>query len=220
MEHSSSVTLSGFCEHVISKTQSEVYRLSGECSLKIQDGKARRRERRAELRKKSKKIIKKFPRNSLDIRKVDVYLLSQIKQVYVMKGSRYYKNLDFSKPVGTHRYVDNIKDRRQLAKVALVAMARINQAEQGTITCPYELASSSMKDGRTLIQTIYEDGYVMYNDGWFIVECDESGCLYVDVTGTAVRECPEYDNMEYVMDAACKEAHEECLAALAEDENN
>ena len=134
-----------------------------------------------------------------------------------MKGHRYYKNLDFSKPVGTHRYVDNIESRRELAKVALVAMARINQAEQGTITCPYELASSSMKDGRTLIQTIYEDGYVMYNDGWFI---DESGCRYGDVTGTAVRECPEYDNMEYVMDAACKEAHEECLAALAEDENN
>lgn len=69
-----------------------------------------------------------------------------------MKGSRYYKNLDFSKPVGTHRYVDNIKDRRQLAKVCLVAMARINQAEQGTITEPYELASSTMKDGRTLIK--------------------------------------------------------------------
>lgn len=74
-----------------------------------------------------------------------------------------------------------------------------------------------MKDGRTLIQTIYEDGYVMYNDGWFIVECEEDGCLYVDVTGTAIRECPEYDNMEYIMDAACKEAHEECMAALAEE---
>lgn len=95
-----------------------------------------------------------------------------------MKGHRYYENLDFSKPVGTHRWVDNIKSRRELAKVALVAMARINQAEQGAITCPYDLASSSMKDGRTLIQTIYEDGYVMYNDGWFIVECDEDGCLY------------------------------------------
>jgi hypothetical protein len=137
-----------------------------------------------------------------------------------MKGSRYYKNLDFSKPVGTHRYVDNIKDRRQLAKVCLVAMARINQAEQGTITEPYELASSTMKDGRTLIQTIYEDGYVMYNDGWFIVECDEDGTLYVDVTGTATRECPEYENMEYIMDASCREAHEECLKALAEDETN
>ena len=126
-----------------------------------------------------------------------------------MKGSRYYKNLDFSKPVGTHRYVDNIKDRRQLAKVCLVAMARINQAEQGSITDPYELASSSMKDG-----------YVMYNDGWFIVECDEDGALYVDVTGTATRECPEYENMEYIMDAACREGHEECLKALAEYETN
>lgn len=133
-----------------------------------------------------------------------------------MKGNRYYANLDFSKPIGTHRWVDNIKSRRQLAKVALVAMARIQQAEQGTITCPYELASSSMKDGRTLIQTIYEDGYVMYNDGWFIVECEEDGCLYVDVTGFAMRENPDYENMEYIMGAACKEAHEAYLADLNE----
>lgn len=133
-----------------------------------------------------------------------------------MKGNRYYANLDFSKPIGTHRWVDNIKSRRQLAKVALVAMARIQQAEQGTITCPYELASSSMKDGRTLIQTIYEDGYVMYNDGWFIVECEEDGCLYVDVTGFAMRENPDYENMEYIMDTACKEAHEAYLADLNE----
>ena len=133
-----------------------------------------------------------------------------------MKGNRYYANLDFSKPIGTHRWVDNIKSRRQLAKVALVAMARIQQAEQGTITCRYELASSSMKDGRTLIQTIYEDGYVMYNDGWFIVECEEDGCLYVDVTGFAMRENPDYENMEYIMDAACKEAHEAYLADLNE----
>lgn len=133
-----------------------------------------------------------------------------------MKGNRYYANLDFSKPIGTHRWVDNIKSRRQLAKVALVAMARIQQAEQGTIICPYELASSSMKDGRTLIQTIYEDGYVMYNDGWFIVECEEDGCLYVDVTGFAMRENPDYENMEYIMDAACKEAHEAYLADLNE----
>ena len=133
-----------------------------------------------------------------------------------MKGNRYYANLDFSKPIGTHRWVDNIKSRRQLAKVALVAMARIQQAEQGTITCPYELASSFMKDGRTLIQTIYEDGYVMYNNGWFIVECEEDGCLYVDVTGFAMRENPDYENMEYIMDAACKEAHEAYLADLNE----
>lgn len=128
------------------------------------------------------------------------------------KGQRYYKNLDFSKPVATHRFVDNISSRRRLAEVALVAMARIQQAEQGTISNPYDLASSSMKDGRTLIQTIYEDGYVMYNDGWFIVECDENGCLYVDVTSLAMKECSEYENMEYAMDKACRESWIENLS--------
>lgn len=68
MDKDSTVTLSGFCEHVISKTQSEVYRITGSSSLKIQDGKARRRERRAELRKKSEEIMKIFRMNSLDIR--------------------------------------------------------------------------------------------------------------------------------------------------------
>lgn len=118
-----------------------------------------------------------------------------------MKGDRYYKHLDFSKPVATFRYVDNIKTRRELAKVALVAMARICQAPCGTITDPYELASSYLPDGRTLIQAIYEDGEVLYNDGWFIVECDETGILYVNVTGIAMRDCRElYENMEYVGD--------------------
>lgn len=68
MEYDSTVTLSGFCEHITSKTQSEVYRLAGTAGLKIQDGKARRRERRAELRKKSEEIMKIFRMNSLDIR--------------------------------------------------------------------------------------------------------------------------------------------------------
>lgn len=55
MNDDPNVTMSEFCQHVISRTQSEVYRVSGKCSLKIQDGKARRRERRAELRKNRKK---------------------------------------------------------------------------------------------------------------------------------------------------------------------
>ena len=131
-----------------------------------------------------------------------------------MEGARYYKNMDFSKPVATHRFVDNIKSRKSLAEVCLKAIARIQQCEQGTITNPYDLASSIMKDGRTLIQTIYEDGHVMYNDGWFIVECDETGCLYVDVTGLAVKECPEYENMEYNMDAACMESWEQFLSEI------
>lgn len=54
-----------------------------------------------------------------------------------MKGHRYYKNLDFSKPVATHRYVD--------------------------------------------------------------------------ITGLAMKECKDYENMEYKMDKACKEAEEEML---------
>lgn len=126
-----------------------------------------------------------------------------------MKGSRYYKNLDFSKPVATHIYVDNIKSRRELAKVALKAMARIEQYEQGTIYFPDMLASSKMKDGRTLIQTIYEDGFATYNDGWFIVECDENGTLYVDVTGYACNECSIYKDMTYILDKYTKEFLEE-----------
>lgn len=131
-----------------------------------------------------------------------------------MKGSRLYKNMDFTTPCATHRYVDNIKSRKSLAEVCLKAMARIQQCDQGTITHPYDLASSIMKDGRTLIQTIYEDGCVMYNDGWFIVEVEEDGCLYVDVTGIAVMECPEYNNMKYNMDAACRESCEQSLSEI------
>lgn len=115
-----------------------------------------------------------------------------------MKGHSLYKDLDFSKPVATHIWVDHIKTREGLAKAALRAMARICQFENGTVKNPVELASSYMNDGRTLIQTIYEDGYVMYNDGWYIVECDEEGTLYVDVTGIAMRDCDIYNNMKYI----------------------
>lgn len=126
-----------------------------------------------------------------------------------MISKNMYKGMDFSKPVGTHRFVDEIKSRKYLAKVALIAMARINQCEQGTIANPCDLASARMEDGRTLIQTVYEDGHVMYNDGWYIVECEEDGTLYVDVTGKAVNECPIYENMEYVKDEACMQAENE-----------
>lgn len=131
-----------------------------------------------------------------------------------MQGKRYYKNLDFSTPVATHKSV-KYSSMRDLAKKCLVAMARINQSEQGTIFNPYDL-SSSMPDGRTLIQTIYEDGYVMYNDGWFIVEVDNTwgeneAMIYVDVTGVALRECPEYKNMRYIRDEYTEEFAEEEL---------
>lgn len=83
---------------------------------------------------------------------------------------------------------EKFNTRRKLANRALKAISDICDYSNGTIRNPYELASSSMKDGRTLIQTIYEDGYVMYNDGWYIVEVDEDAMIYVDFTGIAMRE--------------------------------
>jgi len=38
MDKDSTVTLSGFCEHVISKTESEIYRITGSSSLKFRTG--------------------------------------------------------------------------------------------------------------------------------------------------------------------------------------
>lgn len=101
----------------------------------------------------------------------------------------------------THIDVEKYNTRRKLANRALKAMSDIQGGyDQGTIRNPYELASNTMKDGRTLIQTIYEDGYVMYNDGFNIVEVDENGFMYVDVTGLAMRDCAEeYGNMTYIV---------------------
>ena len=92
-----------------------------------------------------------------------------------MEGARYYKNMDFSKPVATHRFVDNIKSRKSLTEVCLKAMARIHQCEQGTITNPYDLASSSTKDSRTQIQT-------MYPEHWEFFHCARCGNVvgYID----------------------------------------
>lgn len=87
----------------------------------------------------------------------------------------------------THIYTEKFDTRRKLANRALKAMNNISDCDNGTIRNPYELASSVLKDGRTLIQTIYEDGYVMYNDGWYIVEVDEF-CMYVDFTAFACKE--------------------------------
>lgn len=86
----------------------------------------------------------------------------------------------------THKIVEG-KTYRQLANEALKAMNLICGYSNGTINYPFELASSKLEDGRTLIQTVFEDGYVRYNDGWYIVEVDEY-TLYVDVTGLALKE--------------------------------
>lgn len=74
---------------------------------------------------------------------------------------------------------------RQKANRALRAMSLICGADCGTIRNPYELASVVLKDGRTIIQTINEDGYIMYSDGWYIVEVGENH-LYVDISSFAI----------------------------------
>lgn len=97
----------------------------------------------------------------------------------------------------THKYTEG-KTNRQIANMALKAMSNIQEYDNGTIRKPCELASSVLKDGRTLIQTIYEDGYVRYNDDYYVVEVDEC-CVYVDVTGRYLREV-DMTGVEYSID--------------------
>lgn len=98
----------------------------------------------------------------------------------------------------THKIVEG-KTNRQLANEALKAMSLICDYNNGTINNPCELASSKLEDGRTLIKTVFEDGYVRYNDGWYIVEVDDC-TIYVDVTGFALKEMgnPKYEIIDTV----------------------
>lgn len=87
----------------------------------------------------------------------------------------------------TYISTENFSTMRKLTNRVIKAMNDITESDNGTIRNPYDLASVVMEDGRTLIQTIYEDGYVMYNDGWYVVELDDN-ILYVDLTCKAVSE--------------------------------
>lgn len=95
----------------------------------------------------------------------------------------------------THINIEKFDTNRKLANRALKAMSDILDYDCGTIRNPYELASSILEDGRTLIQTIYEDGEVDYADGYFVVEVDHD-FMYVDITGKYLRECV-VDEYEY-----------------------
>lgn len=86
----------------------------------------------------------------------------------------------------THKIVEG-KTNRQLANEALKAMSLITGLDCGTIKNPFELASVRMSDNRSLIQTIYEDGFVRYSDDYYIVEVDDY-TIYVDVTGHYIKE--------------------------------
>lgn len=100
----------------------------------------------------------------------------------------------------THIYTEGLTNR-QLANRALKAMSLISDADNGTIRNPYELASVCLQDGRSIIQTIYEDGGISYNDGYYVVEADGS-TLYVDLTCKAMKEwgisTDEYDIIDEV----------------------
>lgn len=95
----------------------------------------------------------------------------------------------------THINIEKFDTNRKLANRALKATSDILDYDCGTIRNPYELASSILEDGRTLIQTIYEDGEVDYADGYFVVEVDHD-FMYVDITGKYLRECV-VDEYEY-----------------------
>lgn len=86
----------------------------------------------------------------------------------------------------TFRTIEGLT-RRQVVNAALKAMTNICDFSNGTLRRPSELASSVLRDGRYLIQAINEDGEILYNDGWFIVEVTETH-LYVDITSFAYKE--------------------------------
>lgn len=105
---------------------------------------------------------------------------------------------------GTHTNV-KFSSRRKLVNFVLKALNDITGANNGTLNNPYELASSEMRDRRTLIKTIYQDGFVRYNDGFYIVEVDEymgegDYMVYVDVTTQAIKELRK-DGIVYKMNS-------------------
>ena len=83
---------------------------------------------------------------------------------------------------------------RKLANSVIKALNNLTECNNGTIRNPYEAASIVLPDGRKLIEAVYEDGEIHYNDGYMIVEAD-SYTIYVDYTTRAVREyeLPEYN---------------------------
>lgn len=107
----------------------------------------------------------------------------------------------------THINTQKFDTNRKLANRALKAMSDLLDYDCGTIRNPYELASSILEDGRTLIQTIYEDGDVYYTDGYYVVEVDHD-FMYIDISGRYLREC-EVDEYQYSEDFEDQEWIEE-----------
>lgn len=111
----------------------------------------------------------------------------------------------------THIYTDKFETNRKLANRALKAMSDLQGFSNGTIKNPNDLASTIMQDGRSLIQTIYEDGYVRFNDGFNVVEVDDY-TMYVDFTAFAIEQMKENGkdvDYEYVYDEGLEPMQEE-----------
>lgn len=92
------------------------------------------------------------------------------------------------------------KTNRQLANRVLKALNDLTECDNGTIRRPLEAASTYLNDGRTLIETLYEDGEIQYNDGYLVVEADNY-TIYVDCSSRAIKEY-ELPKYEYITNIA------------------
>ena len=85
----------------------------------------------------------------------------------------------------THKLVEEMT-QRQKSNALLKALTNICDADNGTIKKPYEPASTII-DGKPLIRRYHAGEDIRYNDGYFVVEADQS-CIYVDITVRAMRD--------------------------------
>lgn len=127
---------------------------------------------------------------------------------------KYVNKTESYKPMSTHISTSYFNDRRDIALRTMQAMKDIQGGyRQGTLTNTVELASSgvgknskydyweysSMAEGKNIIQAILDGDTIRYNDGWYIVEVDDD-FIYVDVTGTAMDDSDEYNDMKIISD--------------------
>jgi hypothetical protein len=88
----------------------------------------------------------------------------------------------------TYRIIEG-KTRQVVVEDTLRALRLISGRTQGTAKKPANLAASNMPDGRTLIQTVAEDGYVQYTDGYYLIKVDDH-CLIADFAAKAMTGQP------------------------------
>lgn len=127
---------------------------------------------------------------------------------------KYVNKTESYKPMSTYISTSYFNDRRDIALRTMQAMKDIQGGyRQGTLTNTVELASSSVgknseydywessgvTERKNIIQAILDGDTIRYNDGWYIVEVDDD-FIYVDVTGTAMADSDEYNDMKIISD--------------------